>query len=60
MKTPGKTVCCGDTQDCKDCTINEAAQNDTSIKAARFAMNNKGRCDFYNGPKKEVILIKPH
>jgi len=58
MKTHGKTICCGDAQGCSDCTINQAAKSDPSIKAARFAVNSKGRCDFYDGPAKEVILIK--
>lgn len=60
MVRPGDSVKCGDAQDCDECDSRESIE--ATVEGQRvLTANDKGRCDFYSGPKDDIqkVSVKP-
>lgn len=51
-------VCCGETEHCKECTLFETLSSTSNGENKTFTRNALGRCDFYNGPSKQIVDTK--
>lgn len=55
--TKTKKLACGDVSACDDCTHDDRKDGHDHIATPTHAMNQRGRCDFYDGPDNDVFYV---